>query len=95
MLVLVEVTSVISRQAQKDRLALLARWRKIFEDWERDGRIALYELDRQRMVNAQNVAEQYRLKGADSVIAALAGELNISLRTSDAEILARFLGSSV
>ena len=95
MLVVVEVMSAISRQAQTNRLPLLARARKSLSDWERDGKIILYELDRDRTNNAVNIAEQSRLRGADAVIAALAEELDIPLKTFDAEVLARFLGASV
>jgi predicted nucleic acid-binding protein len=41
------------------------------------------------MENAVNVAPQYRFKGADSIIAALAEELDLPLRTADGEMLDR------
>jgi predicted nucleic acid-binding protein len=47
------------------------------------------------MESAINITEQHRLRGADSVIAALADELNIPLKTLDREILARYLQASV
>jgi hypothetical protein len=47
------------------------------------------------MQNSIIVAEQNRLRGADSVIAALAEELDVSVKTFDQEILARFLKASV
>ena len=95
MLVVVEVMAAISRQAQRDRLPLLARARKSVADWERDGKIVLYELDRDRMDSAVSAAEQYRLRGSDVVVAALAEELDMSLKTFDREILARFSRSAV
>ena len=44
---------------------------------------------------AAGIAERHRLKGSDAVIAALAEELDVSLKTFDTEILARFLKASV
>jgi len=41
------------------------------------------------------IAEQNRLRGADSVIAALAEELDVPVKTFDQEILARCLKASV
>lgn len=95
MLVIVEVMATISRQTQKNRQALLIRASKSLNDWERDGIIILYPLDQKRMENAIATAEQHRLRGADSVIAALAEELDLALKTFDTEILARFLKASV
>ena len=90
MLVPVEVTAVISRLDRiQNRLAILNGWQQTLLDWERDGNLALYPLDRSRMENAVNVAQQYRFKGADSIIAALAEELDLTLRTADGEILGR------
>ena len=95
MLVVVEVTSAISRRAQRNRQALLATWKQNIIDWERDGKIALYELDRGRMDKAVNTAERHRLRGSDSVIAALAEELDMPLKTFDTEVLGRLLRASV
>jgi predicted nucleic acid-binding protein len=95
MLVPVEVISAINRSARQNRQALVAIWRQNLIDWEHDGKIILYPLDRERMQNSITVAEQNRLRGADSVIAALAEELDVSVKTFDQEILARFLKASV
>jgi predicted nucleic acid-binding protein len=95
MLVPVEVMSAISRRARQNRQALVAIWRQNSIDWEHDGKIIVYPLDRERMQNSITVAEQNRLRGADSVIAALAEELDVSVKTFDQEILARFLKASV
>ena len=95
MLVAVEVMSAISRRATKNRLALLARWKQITVDWESSGKIFLYPLDSDRMNRAINIAQSHRLRGADSVIAALAEELGMPLKTFDNEILARFQPASV
>lgn len=95
MLAVVEVTSAVTRRSQRNGLALLSRWQKTVIDWERDGKILLYPLDHDRMDSAVNAAQRHRLRGADSVIVALAEELDMPLKTFDVEILARFLGSSV
>ena len=94
-LVVVEVISAINRRALRIRQALLARARKSIGDWEGDGKMVLYALDRDRMDKAVNTAERHRLRGSDAVIAALAEELNIPLKTFDTEVLGRFLRASV
>ena len=95
MLVVVEVIATINRRVQRNRLALVTTWQQRFADWERDGKISLYPLDRQRMANAVNIAQRDRLKGPDSVIAALAEELDMPLKTFDREVVDRFHGASV
>jgi predicted nucleic acid-binding protein len=95
MVVPVEVMSAISRRARQNRLALVATWKQNLIDWERDGIIILYPLDRKRMENAVTTAEQHLLRGADSVVAALAEELDMPVKTFDKDILARFLKASV
>jgi predicted nucleic acid-binding protein len=95
MLVVVEVMSAISRQALRRRMTLLLTWSQNMIDWERDGRIVLYPLDRSRMERAATIAQRNRLRGADSVIAALADELAMSLRTFDNDILQKFQQASV
>lgn len=93
-LVVVEVLSAVSRQVQRYRLAALARVKESFREWERTGKIVLYTLDRERMEHSIDIAQRFRLKGADSVIAALAEELDIPLRTFDSEALHRFQRAS-
>jgi len=95
MLVVVEVISTIGRRAQRDKLARIARASQSLTDWEQDGKLVLYPLDRNRMHNAMYVAERHFLRGADSVIAALADELDMPLRTFDKNILAAFQPASV
>ena len=95
MLVVVEVMAAIGRRAQRNRPALLARAWKSINDWERDRKIVLYPLDKDRMDKAVNTAERHRLRGSDAVIAALAEELDAPLKTFDTELLARFLRASV
>ena len=95
MLVIVEVIAAIRRQTQGNRRqALLLRAKKSLHDWEIDNRIILYTLDRLRMENAIIVAEQYALEGADSIIAALAEELDLPLKTFDTGIWDRFMRAS-
>ena len=94
MLVVVEVAGAMSRRLQTNRFALMARARKSLTDWESGGKMRLYELNRPRMQSAILVAEQYHLKGPDAVIAALAEELDVSLKTFDKEILDRFSRAS-
>ena len=88
MLVSVEVTSAIRRR--------LSNWQQVIEDWqrnllrwEREGKIVLYPLDRARWERCVSAARRLRLRGADSVVASLAEELNMPLRTFDRELLER------
>ncbi len=95
MLVVVEVIATITRPAPRGWQALLARARKSLSDWERDGRIVLSPLDRSRMDGSARIAQQHRLRGADLVIAALAEELAMPLKTFDNDILQKFQQASV
>lgn len=90
MLVLVEVIASINREARRNRTSVVSTVVETFIDWERDGKIILYPLDRRRLDLSIAVAKRDRLRGADSVIAALSEELNIPLRTFDNEIIERF-----
>jgi predicted nucleic acid-binding protein len=95
MLVVVEVVAAISRRAPRGWQALLARARKSFNDWETGGKMALYPLDQDRMERATGIAQRYRLRGSDAVLAALAEELGTPLKTFDQELLDRFQRASV
>ena len=95
MLVLVEVIAAINHRLPRNHISIVARAKKSISDWERDGKVFLYALDRNRMDKAVNTAERHRLRGSDAVIAALAEELDIPLKTFDTEVLARFLRASV
>ena len=95
MLVVVEVTSAIGRRARRGRQALLTTWKQNVADWEKDGKLVLYPLERDRMENAVNIAIRDRLRGSDAVIAALAEELELPLKTFDNEVLDRFSGASI
>jgi len=90
MLVAVEVMASVSRRPQMNRLAIINAWQRTLLDWESGGKTILYPLDRNRMNNAANVAIRDRLKGSDAVIAALAEELDMPLRTFDSELQQRF-----
>ena len=87
---LVEVISAVSRQPRTNRLAVLARTIQSLTDWEQTGVMVLYPLNRDRMELASSIAIRFRLRGADSVFAALAEELDIPLKTFDQEIPDRF-----
>ena len=60
--------------------------------WERDGKVILYPMNRERMENSVSAPRDYSPCGADSVAAALAQELNMPLRAFDNEILRRVPG---
>ena len=90
MLVIAELVSAISRRLFANRLALLARAIQSLRAWEQSGQIVLYPLDRERLELALIVAQRDRLRGADSVIAALAEELGMPLKTFDQDIPDRF-----
>ena len=94
MLVVVEVIAAISRQSIAYRLAMLTRAGQSLRAWEQSGKISLYPLDQKRLELALTVAQRDRLRGADSVIAALAEELGLPLKTFDEEILNRFSQAS-
>ena len=94
MLVIAELIGTMSRIPTANRLALLARTNQSLREWERSGKIALYPLDQERLELSLTIAQRDRLKGADSVVAALAEELGMPLKTFDGEILARFSQAS-
>ena len=52
-------------------------------------------VDANVIVSSFQVADKYGLRGADSVVVALAEELNMPLKTFDKEILDRFQRASV
>lgn len=89
MLVVVEVFAAISRPPTANRLALLVRADRSIRSWEHSGKILLYPLDRARLDHSVAIAKRDRLLGADSVVAALAEELAIPLKTFDVDILNR------
>jgi len=89
-LVPVEVLAAVWRRSQRQGIALVTRAKKSFDDWEAAGSIVLYPLNRERMTIAMEVAVKHRLSGADSVIAALAEELDLPLHTFDSELIQRF-----
>lgn len=94
MLVVVEVSAAIRRRVTRWQ-PVFSRWRDDVLRWERDGKVILYPMNQERMENAVIAARDRRLRGADSVIAALAEELNMPLRTSDGELLERGPGASL
>ncbi|MBI4328857.1 MAG: PIN domain-containing protein [Chloroflexi bacterium] len=80
-LVLVEVSSAINRQT--GRISVVSRVVRDFWGWEQQGRVRWYDLDRRRMELAIQASTTYRLKGADSTIAALGDELGFPVLTFD------------
>ena len=94
MLVIAEVFAAISRQSTANRLALLARAGQSLRAWEQSEKISLYPLDRGRLELSGTITQRDRLRGADSVVAALAEELGMPLKTFDREILTRFSQAS-
>ncbi|MCH8350679.1 MAG: PIN domain-containing protein [Chloroflexi bacterium] len=89
-LVPVEVLAAVWRRSQRQGMALVTRAKKTLDDWEAAGNIVLYPLTGERMTVAINTAVKYRLSGADAVVAGLAEELSIPLKTFDNEIIERF-----
>ena len=94
MIVIVGTISALSRRPISNRLALLARANRSLRDWEESGRISLYPLDQERLNRSLTVAQRDRLRGADSVVAALAEELTIPLKTFDEDNLSKFSQAS-
>ena len=86
MLVVVEVSAAIRRRVPRWQ-PVFSRWQGDVLRWERDGRVILYPMSRERMENSVIAARHRRLRGADSIVAALAEELNMPLRTFDNELL--------
>lgn len=94
MLVIAELIGTMSRIPTANRLALLARTNQSLREWERSGKISLYPLDQGRLELSLTISQRDRLKGADSVVAALSEELGMPLKTFDEEIISRFSQAS-
>ena len=94
MLVVVEVSAAIRRRMRRWR-PTFNRWQQNLARWEYDGKVVLYPMNRERMENAVITARERQLRGADSVVAALAEELNMPLRAFDNELLRRVPGASL
>lgn len=90
MLVLVETIAAIRRRLGPNWQAKVNEALAAVYEWERQGRLILYPLDRRAMEGALRISQRFGFKGADSVIAALAEDLGYSLKTFDNEILNRF-----
>ena len=90
MLANIEVTSAIRRRATRNSVTLVFTWKQNVLDWERDGSLIMYPLDRDRMDKAADIALQYGLRGSDCVFAELALELDVPIKTFDKELLERF-----
>ena len=94
MLAIIEVASAIRRRTIRNWIVLASTWKQNVADWERDGSLILYPLNRDRLELAVTIAQRDRLRGADSVVAALAEELDFPLKTFDNELLNRFPAAS-
>ena len=90
MLVMVETISAIRRRQGQDWQYKVGEALATIYEWERQGWVIFYPLNRERMEGALRISIETGLKGADSVIAALAAELGYNLKTFDHEILRRF-----
>ena len=62
---------------------------EIIQNWIKEKKIYIYELNETRMLQAQNYGAKYKLKGMDAIIVQLAHELNNHLITFDNEIIER------
>ena len=94
MLVVVEVSAAIRRRSRDWRRSYRI-WQAMLEQWEREGKVTLYPLTRERMEGAALAALGRRLRGADSIISGLAEELNMPLRTFDRELRERGPGAAL
>ena len=90
MLAIIEVTSAIRRRDIRNWIALVSAWKKSFADWERDGLLTIYPLNRDRMNKAADIATQYGFRAQDCIFAGLALELDVPIKTFDRELLERF-----
>ena len=90
MLANLEVTSAIRRRATRSWVGLVSTWKLSVSDWERDGLLIMYPLDRDRMERAIAVALEYGFRAQDSIFTQLAVELDIPIKTFDKEVLERF-----
>lgn len=62
---------------------------EIIQNWVKEKKIKIYELNEKRMLKAQNHGLNFKLKGMDAIIVQLAFELNFPLATFDNEIIER------
>ncbi len=62
---------------------------EIIQNWIKEKKINIYELNEKRMLEAQNRGINFKLKGMDAIIVQLAFELNFPLITFDNEIIER------
>lgn len=61
----------------------------IIDNWSKESKIKIYDLNVKRMREAQKCGTNFKLKGMDAIIVQLAIELNIPLLTFDNEIIER------
>ena len=62
---------------------------EILDNWIKEHKIKIYELNEKRMQEAQKCGLQFKLRGMDAIIVQLTKELNLPLITFDNEIINR------
>ncbi|MHA1491527.1 MAG: PIN domain-containing protein [Promethearchaeota archaeon] len=62
---------------------------EILDNWIKEHKIKIYELNEKRMQEAEKCGLQFKLRGMDSIIVQLTKELNLPLITFDNEIINR------
>ena len=62
---------------------------EILDNWIKENKIKIYELNEKRMQEAQKFGLQFKLRGMDAIIVQLTKELNLTLITFDNEIINR------
>ena len=83
-LVPVEVCEAIFRSTGSAVRAYMAE--RTLDDWIREGKIKLYNLDKQRMDAASEIVVRRKLKGSNAIVSQLSEELNIPLITFDRKL---------
>lgn len=87
-LVGVEVFARLFLRTGEAEISLRAQ--RTFVQWAQMGSLRWYDLTEERANRAVQASVRYRLRGADSVVVALADELNMPVLTFDNDILSRY-----
>ncbi|KKL66896.1 hypothetical protein LCGC14_2140440, partial [marine sediment metagenome] len=82
----IEISCAIARRAG---IKEAKESEEIIQNWSKEKKINIYELNEKRMLKAQNHGLNFKLKGMDAIIVQLAFELNFPLATLDNEIIER------
>ena len=86
MIVPIEVASTIARRVGTKESNESV---EIINNWIKEKKIKIYELNKKRMLAAEKCGIIYKLRGMDAIIIQLANELKIPLITFDNEIIER------